>query len=120
MYHQTPPCAADMESEVLVVCRTAECGIPLLVGHVFVCCGWVFIQILVVLGATNPAEVVASGSWGTFGWCCPHAAYTRGLTAGLGLHGDGLLCVVASKLQAEFIYEDVEGAIAVASTGVGP
>ena len=55
---------------------------------------------LVVLGATNHAEVVAGGGRGMFGVvdCC---------------------AVVADKLQAEFIYEHMEGAKAVAGTGVG-
>ena len=37
----------------------------------------------------------------------------RGLTAGLGLRGNGLCAVVAEELQAEFIYELVECAKAV-------
>ena len=57
----TPACAADMEREVLVSCGTPERGLSPLVGHVSVCGPWVFLQVLVVLGATNHAEVVASG-----------------------------------------------------------
>ena len=41
------------------------------------------------------------------------------MTAGPGLHGDGLLMVVGYKLHAEVIYEHVEGVEAVAGTGVG-
>ena len=48
----TPACAADMETEVLVACGTPERGLPPLVGHVSVCGGQVFLQVLVVLGTT--------------------------------------------------------------------
>ena len=67
----TPACAADTETEVLVAPGAPERGLPPLVGHVSVGGGWVFLQVLVVLGATNHAEVVAGGGRGTFGWCCP-------------------------------------------------
>ena len=83
----TPACAADTETEVLVACGAPEPG-----G------GQVFLQILVVLGATNHTEVVAGGGWGTLS----HALQTKEV-----------------GLQAGFIYEHVEGAKAVAGTGVG-
>ena len=54
------------------------------------------------------------------GWCCPHALQTKEV----GLLGPGFAAVdccavVADELQAEFIYEHVEGAKAVAGPGVG-
>ena len=67
----TPACAANMEVEVLVACETRECGLPLLVGHVCIRCGLTLLQILLVLVATNHADVVADGSWGTFGVVLP-------------------------------------------------
>ena len=57
----TPACAVDMEAEVLVACGTLERGFPTLVGHVSVYCGRGF-QILVVIGATNHAKVVAAAA----------------------------------------------------------
>ena len=93
----TPACAADTETEVLVACGTPECGLPPLVGHVSVGIGRVCLQVLVVLGATNHAEVVAGGSRGTFGVVLSHSLQTK----------------------AEFIYEHVEGAKALAGTRVG-
>ena len=59
----TPASAADMETEVPLACGTPEHGFSLLVGHVFICVGQVFLHILVVLGVTNHTEVVAGGSW---------------------------------------------------------
>ena len=67
----TPACAADTETEVLVSYGTPELGFAPHVGHLSVCGGSMFLQILVVLGSTNHAEVVASGGRGTFGVCCP-------------------------------------------------
>ena len=58
---------SDMEAEVLVACGTPERGIPPHMGHVSIFCGWVFLQLLVVLGATNNKEVVEGGCWGTIG-----------------------------------------------------
>ena len=51
------------------------------------------------------------------GGVVPRPANEGGRTAGPGLHGGGLLCD-ADELQAEFIYEHVEGAKVVAGTGV--
>ena len=99
----TPACAADTETEVLVAC-----GLPPLVGHVSVGGGRVFLQVLVVLGATDHAEVVV-----------PRPANEGAQTAGPGLRGGGLLCGIADELQVEFIYKHVEGAKAVAGTRVG-
>ena len=65
----TPACAADMETEVLVAHGAPERGLPPLVGHVSVGSGWVFLQVLVVLGAKNHTVVVAVGDRGTFGGC---------------------------------------------------
>ena len=62
-----PACAANTETEILVVCGTPEHGFPPLVGHVPICGGRVFLQILIVLGTTNHTEVVASGGQGTLG-----------------------------------------------------
>ena len=75
---------------------------------------------LVVLGATNHAEVVAGGGRGMFGVVLSHALQTKEV----GLLGPGFAAVdccavVADELQAEFIYEHMEGAKAVAGTGVG-
>ena len=69
----TPACAADMETEVFVACGTPECGFPPLVGHVPVCGGRLFLQVLVVLGTTNHAEVVGGGGQGMFGVVLSHA-----------------------------------------------
>ena len=68
----TPACAADTETEVLVARGAPERGLPPLVGQVSVGCGRVFLQVLVVLGATDHAEVVASGNQGTFGVVLSH------------------------------------------------
>ena len=65
----TPACAADTETEVLVAWTTPEGGFPPLVGHVSICSGRVFLQILV--------EVVASGGQGTFGVALSHTLYTK-------------------------------------------
>ena len=80
----------------------------------------VFLQVLVVLDATNNTEVVVGGPRGTFGVVLSHALQTKEV----GLLGPGFpamdcCAVVADELQAEFIYEHVEGAKVVASTGVG-
>ena len=79
-----------------------------------------FLQVLVVLGATDHAEVVAGGGQGTFGVVLSHALQTKeiGLLS-LGFAAVDCCAVVADELQAEFIYEHVEGAKAVANTGVG-
>ena len=116
----TPACAADTETEVLVACGTPERGLPLLVGHVSVGGGWVFLQVLVVLGTTNHAEVVSGGCRGMFGVVLSHALQTKEI----GLLGPGFsvvncCAVVANELQAEFIYKHVESAKAVAGTRVG-
>ena len=78
-------------------------------GHVSICRGRVFLQVLVVLGATDHAKVVAGGGQGTFGV----------VLLSLGFAAVDCCAVVADELQAEFIYEHVEGAKAVADTGVG-
>ena len=96
-----------------------ECGLPPLVGHVSVGGGRVLLQVLVVLGETNHAEVVAGGGRGTFG-VLSHALQTK--EAGLlgpGFTAVDCCAVVADELQAEFLYKQVEGAKAVAGTGVG-
>ena len=116
----TPACAADTETEVLVARGAPERGLPPLVGQVSVGGGWVFLQVLVVLGATDHAEVVAGGGRGTFGVVLSHALQTKEV----GLLGPGFAAVdccavAADELQAEFIYEHVEGAKAVAGTRVG-
>ena len=87
----TPACAADMEA--------------LLVGHVYVYRGQVFLQINVALGATSHAEVVLVAAGNIGGVVVPHPAYEGGLTAGPGIHSGGLLCIVVDELQAEFIYK---------------
>ena len=115
----TPACAGDTEKEVLVACGTTERGFPPLVGHASVCGVRVFLQILVVLGTTNHTEVVAGGSQGAFGVVLSHTLQMKEV----GLLGQGFrevhCCViVANELQAEFIYEHVEGAKAVAGTVV--
>ena len=99
--------------------RAPERGLPPLVGHVSIRGGRVFLQVLVVLGATNHAEVVAGGGWGTFGVVLSNALQTKEV----GLLGPGFAAVdccavVADELQTEFIYEHVEGAKAVAPTRV--
>ena len=107
----TPACAADTQTEVLVARGAPERGLPALVGHVSVGGGRVFLQVLV--------EVVACGGRGTFGVVLSHALQTKEV----GLLGPGFAAVdccavVADELQAEFIYEHVEGAKAVAGPGV--
>ena len=82
----TPACAANMETEVLVACGTPEHGVPPIVGHVSVCGGWVFLQVL-VLGTTNQVEVVASGGRGTFRVVLSHALQTKEV----GLLGPGYM-----------------------------
>ena len=115
----TPACAADTETEVLVASGTPERDLPPLVGHVSICGDWVFLQVLVVLGATDHAEVVACGGRGMFGVVLSHALQTKEV----GLLGPGFAAdccaVVADELQAEFIYKHVEGAKVVAGMGVG-
>ena len=97
-----------------------ERGPPPLVGHVSIGGGRVFLQVLVILGATNHhAEVVAGGGRGRFGVVLSHALQTKEV----GLLGPGFTAVdccevVTDELQAEFIYEHVEGAKAVAGTRV--
>ena len=116
----TPACAADTETEVLVACGTTERGLLPLVGHVSVDDGQVFLQVLVVLGATNHAEVVTGGGRGAFGVVLSHALQTKEVRLlGPGFAAVDCCEVVADELQAEFIYEHVEGAKAVAGTGVG-
>ena len=115
----TPACASDTQTEVLVARGAPEHGLPALVGHVSVGGGRMFLQVLVVLGATDHAEVVACGGRGTFGVVLSHALQTKEV----GLLGPGFAAVdccavVADELQAEFIYKHVEGAKAVAGPGV--
>ena len=116
----TPACAADMEIEVLVACGTPECGLPLLVGHVSVCGGrQVFLQVLVVFGATNHAEIVGGGGRGTFVMVLSHTLQTKEVRLlGPGFTAVDCCGLVTDELQAEFIYKHVEGAKAVAHTGV--
>ena len=73
----TLACADDTETEVLVVYGTPELGFPMLVGHVSVCGGQVFLQILVVLGSTNHTEVVATVGSGAFGVVLSHTLQTK-------------------------------------------
>ena len=73
----TPACAADTETEVLVARGAPEHGLPPLVGHVSVGGGRVFLQVLVVLGTTNHADVVAGGGRRTFGVMLSHALQTK-------------------------------------------
>ena len=102
-----------------LACGTPERGFPPLVGHVSVCHGRVFLQILVVLGATNDAEVVAGRGRGTFGMVLSHTLQTKGIGL-LGLDFAADCCVVVTdKLHAEFIFEHVEGANTVAGMRVG-
>ena len=115
----TPACAADTETEVLVARGAPERGLPPLVGQVSIG-GRVSLQVLVVLVATDHAEVVAGGGRGTFGVVLSHALQMKEV----GLLGPGFAAVdccavVADELQAELIYEHVEGAKAVAVTRVG-
>ena len=94
-----------------------ERGLPLLVEHVSVVGGRVFLQVLVVLCATNHSNVVAGGGRRTFRVVLSHALQTKEV----GLLGPGFTsvdccAVVANELQAEVIYEHVEGAKVVAGT----
>ena len=115
----TRACAADTETEVLVAHGAPARGLPPLVGQVSVGGGRVFLQVFVVLGATNHAEVVAGGGRGRFGVVLSHALQTKEVgLLGLGFAAVDCCAVVADELQAEFIYEHVEGAKAVAGTGV--
>ena len=68
----TPACASDMETGVIVACGTPEHGFPLLEGHFSVCSGWVFLEILVVPGATNHAEFVVVEAGERSGGVVPH------------------------------------------------
>ena len=87
----TPACAVDTETEVLVAWGTPERGLLPLVGHVSACGGRVFLQVLVVLGATTQRLLsVAAGN--IRGGVVPRPANEGGRTAGPGLHGGGLLC----------------------------
>ena len=88
----TPACAADTQTEVLVARGAPERGLPALVGHVSVGGGRVFLQVLVVLGTTDHAEVVACGARERSGGVVPRPANEGGRTAGPGLRGGGLLC----------------------------
>ena len=116
----TPACAADTETEVLVAHGTPERGLPPLVGHVSLGGGRVFLQVLVVPGATDHAEVVAGGGRGTLGVVLSHALQTKEVRLlGPGFAAVDCCAVFADELQAEFIYEHVEGAKAVAGTRVG-
>ena len=115
----TPACAADTETEVLVACGTPERGLPPLVGHVSIGGGRVFLQVLVVLGATDHAEVVAGGSRGKFGVVLSHALQMKDFgLLGRGFEAVDCCAVVSDELQAEFIYEHVEGAKVVARVGL--
>ena len=111
----TPAYAGNTETEVLVACGTPKGGFPLVVGHLSVCGCQVFLQILVVLGATNHAEVVARTRSGWF--CTTPCKRRRSDYWARASHR--WTAVVTDELQAEFIYEHVEGAKAVASMGVG-
>ena len=116
----TPACAVDTETEVLVACGRPERGLPQLVGHVSVYGGRVFLQVLVVLGATNHTEVVAGGGRGMFWVVVSHALQTKEVgLLGPGLHGSGMLCSIRRSSCRQFIYEHVEDAKAVAGMGVG-
>ena len=71
----------------------------------------VFPQILVVLGATNHTEVVAGGGRETFRVVLSHTLQTNEVgLPGLCFMAVDYCAVVADELQAEFIYEHVEGA----------
>ena len=98
--------------------RNTKRGFPPLVGHVSVCGSWVFLQILVVLG--KPRRGCCLWRPGNVrGGVVPDPANEGGRSAAHGLRL-GFCCVVVSdELQAEFIYEHVEGAKAVACTRVG-
>ena len=89
-------------------------------GHVSVCGGRVFLQVLVVLGAKDHAEVVASGGWETFGVVLSHTLQTKEVgLLGLDFTEEDCCAVVTNELQAEFMHEHVEGVKAAAGTGVG-
>ena len=66
-----------MEAEVLVACGTPECFLPLLMGDVSVHCGWVVLEILIVLHATNHAKFVAGGSRATIGVVLSHTLHAQ-------------------------------------------
>ena len=117
-----PACAADTETEVLVACGTPERGFPPLVEHVSILGGWVFLQILVVLGCNKPHRGYCQWWLGNIqGGVVPHPAYEGCLTL-LGACFAAVDCctVVANELQTEFIYKHVEGAKSVAVTTVAP
>ena len=71
----TPACAADTEADVLVACGTAEHGFPPLVGHVCVCGGRVFHQILVVLAQQTLQRLLPVEAGEVKGGVVPHPAY---------------------------------------------
>ena len=98
-----------------------ERGLPALVGHVSVGGGRVFLQVLVVLGATDHAEVVCLWRPGNVrGGVVPTPCKRRRSDCWARASRRWDCCaVVADELQAEFIYEHVEGAKAVAGPGVG-
>ena len=82
-----------METEVLVACGAPERGLPPLVGQVSIGGGRVFLQVFVLPGAKNHAEVVAGWRPGNVrGGVVPRPANEGGRTAWHGLHGGGLLC----------------------------
>ena len=75
------------------------CGLPPLVGHVSVGGGQVFLQVLVVLGATNHAELVAGGGRGTFWAVLSHALQTKEVRLlGPGFAALDCCAVVADEL----------------------
>ena len=101
-----------------MACGAPERGLSALVGQVSVGGGRVFLQVLVVLGATNHTEVVAGGGQ-AFGVVLSHALQTKEVgLLGPGFAAVNCCAVVTDELQAEFIYEHVEGAKAVAGPGV--
>ena len=84
----------------------------------FVKAGCFFIYLL-LLGATNQAEVLAGGSWGMFGLVLSHTLHMKEVwLLGLGLMAVDCCVVFTDELQAEFIYEHVEGAKVVAGMRV--
>ena len=99
----TPACASDTQTEVLVACGAPERGLPALVGHVSVGGGRVFLQVLVVLGAIDHAEVVACGGRGTFGVVLSHALQTKEV----GLLGPGFAAVAGLGVRSVGIHDDV-------------
>ena len=74
-----------------------ERGLPPLVGHVSVGGGRVFLQVLVVFGATNHAEVVAGGGQGTFGVVLSNALQMKEV----GLLGTGFAAVDCCAVVAD-------------------